>query len=126
MERRRRKRLLYISAAAVALAWGAPAQPLRVEASEDVSADFIGAPRLQSFVSAQWDGKWIFIAGRTGGYHGVGQGDVDFPRSKANQRIWVVEPPASGPARVYSLAVADLPASFSQVKDQWVSSDLLH
>jgi len=23
-------------------------------------------------------GKWIFIAGRTGGYHGIGQGDVDF------------------------------------------------
>jgi hypothetical protein len=123
-----------ISAAGTALALGcilafagAPANPpIVVEATEDVSADFIGAPRLQSFVSAQWDGKWIFIAGRTGGYHGVGQGDVDFPRSKANQRIWVVEPPASGPAKVYSFAVADLPASFSQVKDQWVSSDLLH
>ena len=48
--------------------------------------------------------------GRTGGYHGVGQGDVDFPR-EANQRIWVIEPPSSGRAKVYSFPVADLPAS---------------
>ena len=98
--------------------------PFLVEASEDASADFIGAPRLQSFVSAQWDGKWIFIAGRTGGYHGVGQRDVDFPRATANQQIWVIEPPASGPAKVYSFPVAHLPASLSQVKDQWISTNL--
>src|SRR5229473_2856013 len=80
---------------------GAPkALPFVVEASEDVSADFPGAPQLQSFTWAQWNGKWIFIAGRTGGYHGIGQGDVDFPRSRANQQIWVIEPPASGPAKV--------------------------
>src|SRR5882757_10163406 len=73
--------------------------PFTIEASEDVSARFPGAPRLQSFAWAQWDGKWIFIAGRTGGYHGVGQGDVDFPRAKGNQQIWVIEPLASGPAK---------------------------
>jgi hypothetical protein len=100
--------------------------PLLVDASEDVSADFVGAPRLQSFAWAQWDGKWIFIAGRTGGYHGVGQGDVDFPRSGANQRIWVIEPPGSGRAKVYSFAVTDLPASLGSVKDQWLSSNLLY
>ena len=131
-QRRGRKRLL-CSAAAITLASvciranaGASALPLSVEASEDVSADFIGAPRLQSFVSAQWDGKWIFIAGRTGGYHGVGQGDVDFPLTKANQRIWVIEPAASGPAKVFSFPVADLPPSLSAVKEQWVSTNLLH
>ena len=100
--------------------------PIIVDASEDASADFIGAPRLQSFAWAQWDGKWIFIAGRTGGYHGVGQGDVDFPRARANQRIWVIEPPSSGRAKVYSFPVADLPASLAAVKDQWLSSNLLH
>src|SRR5690242_20517800 len=90
-----------ICAAGVTLVWGsilttagAPGAtiPFLVDASENVSAEFTGAPRLQSFVSAQWDGKWIFIAGRTGGYHGVGQGDVDFPRTKANLQIWVIEP----------------------------------
>ncbi len=130
--RRAGKRLMSATAAALALGCllalpGAPGKPfLVVEASEDVSADFIGAPRLQSFVSAQWDGKWIFIAGRTGGYHGVGQADVDFPRAKANQRVWVIEPPASGPSKVYSFPVASLPASLSLVKDQWMSSNLLH
>src|ERR1700730_6983456 len=43
-----------------------------VVASDDASADLTGAPPLQSFVWAQWDGKAIFIGGRTGGYHGVG------------------------------------------------------
>lgn len=100
--------------------------PLIVEASEDASADFPGAPRLQSFAWAQWGGKWIFIGGRTGGYHGVGQGDVDFPRARANQRIWVIEPPSSGRAKTYSFSVAGLPASLATVKDQWLSSNLLH
>jgi hypothetical protein len=103
-----------------------PPGGIRVEASEEVSAEFPGAPRLQSFAWAQWDGKWIFIAGRAAGYHGVGQGDVDFPRAKANQQIWVIEPPADGPAKVYSFAVADLPDSLHAVKDQWLATSLLH
>jgi hypothetical protein len=110
----------------LATAVAAGGTPFVVEASEDASAEFIGAPRLQSFAWAQWDGKWIFIAGRTGGYHGVGQGDVDFPRAKGNQQIWVIEPPSSGPAKVYSFPVADIPPSLASVKDQWVSTNLLH
>jgi hypothetical protein len=86
----------------------------------------MGAPRLHSFASAQWDGKWVFIAGRSGGYHGVGQRDVDFPRTGANQRIWVIEPPLSGTAKIHSFPVADLPSSLAAVKDQWLSSNLLH
>jgi hypothetical protein len=101
-----------------------PTAPFRIEATENVSADFAGAPRLHSFVSAQWDGKWIFIAGRTGGYHGVGQGEIDFPRTTSNQNIWVIEPPDSGPAKIYSFPVADLPASLNAVKDQWMSTSL--
>ena len=116
-----------ILALGCALAAGRPAAaPLLVDAMEDISNEFPGAPRLHSFAWAQWDGKWIFIGGRTGGYHGVGQGDVDFPRARANQRIWVIQPPNSGAARVYSLAVADLPSSLLVVKDQWLSSNLLH
>src|SRR5262249_31648867 len=84
---------------------------------------FPGAPRLHSFASAVWDGKWIFIAGRTAGYHGVGAKDADFPRSGANDRVWVVDP-TSNPARVYSAAVATLPGSLDRVKDQWMASNL--
>jgi hypothetical protein len=110
----------------VALTGGTESQPFKIDATEDASVDFNGAPLLQSFVAAQWEGKWIFIAGRTGGYHGVGQGDVDFPRAKSNQNIWVIEPPSSGPAKVYSFPVADLPASLNPLKDQWMATNLLH
>jgi hypothetical protein len=108
------------------LGGAAQGTPFTIDASENVSAEFGGAPRLQSFAWAQWNGKWILIGGRTGGYHGVGQADVDFPRARANQDIWVIEPPASGPAKVYRFAVASLPASLGAVKDQWMSSNLLH
>lgn len=127
---------LCIAAAALAfgcilsLAGTSGETPLSIDAVENASAEFAGAPRLQSFVWAQWDGKWIFIAGRTGGYHGVGQGDVDFPRTKANQQIWVIQPPgsepaAAGSAKVYSFPVADLPGSLGPVKDQWISTNPL-
>jgi len=97
--------------------------PFIIEASEDVSARFPGAPRLQSFAWAQWEGKWIFIAGRTAGYHGVGGKEADFPRSGANDRIWMVEPSATGAARTWSVPLANLPASLDDVKDQWMSSN---
>ncbi len=99
--------------------------PFVIEASEDVSGRFPGAPRLQSFAWAQWDGKWIFIAGRLAGYHGVGGAEADFPRNGANIKIWVVDPTGTGPARTYSLPVSTLPSSLGPVKDQWVSSNIL-
>lgn len=98
--------------------------PFTVEATEDVSRRFLGAPRLQSFAWAQWEGKWIFISGRTNGYHGVGP-DADFPRAKANNRIWVIDPTVS-PPQILSFPVASLPDSLRAVKDQWLSTNLLY
>src|SRR5215813_2953921 len=40
------------------------AQPISIEVSEDVSVNFVGAPRLQSFAWTRWDHKWIFIGDR--------------------------------------------------------------
>ena len=99
--------------------------PFIFEAREDVSARFPGSPRLHSFARAEWNGKWIFIAGRTGGYHGVGGAEADFPRDRANARIWVIDPSGAGPARTFSFPVAALPDSLGAVKDQWMSSNLL-
>jgi hypothetical protein len=99
--------------------------PFRIEATENVAGHFPGAPKLQSFAWAAWDGKWIFIGGRTTGYHGVGAAEADFPRAGSNEKIWVVDP-TGGTARTYSLPVAQLPASLNAVKDQWVSSNLLY
>jgi hypothetical protein len=97
--------------------------PFIIEASEDVSGRFPGAPRLQSFAWAQWDGKWIFIAGRSAGYHGLGGKEADFSRSGSNDKIWIVEPSTTAAARTWSVPLADLPASLNEVKDQWMSSN---
>ena len=41
--------------------------PFTIEATEDVSPMFPGAPRVQSFVFAEWKGRWVFIGGRDRG-----------------------------------------------------------
>jgi hypothetical protein len=99
--------------------------PFTLDATENVAAHFPGAPRLQSFAWAEWEGKWILLAGRTTGYHGVGTADADFPRDRSNDRIWVIDPGVSGMAKTYSFPVAQLPAHLNAVKDQWISSNLL-
>ena len=101
-----------------------PRLPFTIEATENVARQFPGAPTLQSFAWAVWDGKWIFIGGRTTGYHGVGAADADFPRSGSNAKIWVIDP-GGVPAKTYSMPVSLLPENLESVKDQWVSSNLL-
>jgi hypothetical protein len=122
--------MLLLMAGAATLAAEAPGRaagdpPFLIDAVENVASRFPGAPKLQSFAWAQWDGKWIFLAGRTTGYHGVGAADADFPRAGSNARIWVIDPGGPGAAKTYSFAVADLPASLNDVKDQWQSSNPL-
>src|SRR4051812_2431854 len=97
--------------------------PFIVEASQDVSSRFPGAPRLQSFAWAHWRGKWIFFAGRATGYQGGGGGEADFARAGANDRIYVVDPTGSGPARTFSYPLSALPDSLAAVKDQWMSTN---
>ena len=48
--------------------------PFGIDASEDVSKDFPGAPHIQSFSFGQWEGRWVFIGGRIAGYHNAGGG----------------------------------------------------
>ena len=104
--------------------YSSAAVPFTIEAVEDVSSRFPGAPKLQSFAWATWDGKWILIGGRTTGYHGVGTAETDFPRAGSNIRIWVIDPQGAK-ARIWSTAVSQLPDSLADVKDQWMSSNLL-
>jgi len=122
--------LLLLSADAI----GAPAEvsggltaglPFTIEATENVAAQFSGAPKLHSFAWAQWDGKWIFIGGRTTGYHGVGAAEADFPRTGSNSNIWVIDPVSNGSAKTYSFPLGNLPPSLATVKDQWQSSNPL-
>ncbi len=92
--------------------------PFSVEAIEDVSSEFPGAPKLQSFSFAQWEGRWVFIGGRTAGYHSVGGGSAEFLQSDANKEVWVVDTTAK-PAQAYHAPLKQLPDSMAIVRDQW-------
>ncbi len=55
------------------------------------AANIPNAPALQSAVEAQWNGKWLFLGGRTNGLHGFGPGQ-DFPPEYQNTAIVVIDP----------------------------------
>jgi hypothetical protein len=99
--------------------------PFTVEACEDASSQFPGAPRVQSFAFGQWEGRWVFIGGRIAGYHSVGGGAAEFLEKDANQDVWVVDTNVT-PAKTYRARVSQLPASLIPVKDQWTSAALLY
>jgi len=99
----------------------APPPPFTIDATEDASASFPGAPHIQSFSFAQWQGRWVFIGGRITGYHALGGASADFPRAESNRDVWVIDTTVS-PARSYHAPVSSLPASLQDVKDEWQSS----
>jgi len=101
------------------------AVPFTVDASEDVTSEFPGAPRLQSFAFAQWEGRWIFIGGRTSGYHAVGGGSAEFLQADANREVWVIDTTVK-PARTYHMAVGQLPPKLAAVRAQWTATGLLY
>ncbi len=95
--------------------------PFAVEATENVSADFPGAPRLESASFGQLKGRWLFIGGRIAGYHATGGTTADFARSDANRDVWVVDTTCK-PAKAYHLKVDLLPVVFAPLKDEWIST----
>jgi hypothetical protein len=95
-----------------------------IEASEDVTAEFPGAPRLQSFSFAQWKGRWVFIGGRISGYHAVGGGSAEFLRADSNRDVWVIDTTVK-PARTYHTPVV-LPEKIAAVQAQWTSTAQLY
>jgi hypothetical protein len=118
--------MIHVPVLAMLLAVLSPASvPFSVEASEDVSKEFPGAPRLQSFSFAQWKGRWVFIGGRLAGYHNTGGGVAEFLRADANREVWVVDTLVK-PARTYHVPLDQLPASLAVIKDQWGSTGQLY
>ncbi len=99
--------------------------PFTVEACDDASSQFPGAPHVQSFAFGQWQGRWVFIGGRIAGYHSVGGGAAEFLEKDANQDVWVVDTKVT-PAKTYHAPLAQLPASLSPVRNQWSSAALLY
>lgn len=64
--------------------------PYTVEISE-VSLDPAPLPNIHSIAAAEWDGQWVFMAGRTNGLHGM-TGMGAFDPAFENREIWVVNP----------------------------------
>src|SRR5258708_11272955 len=106
------KRLFVVLLAALAcrivLARSPATVPFTIEATEDATDEFPGAPRLQSFSFAQWKGRWVFIGGRISGYHAVGGGSAEFLKADANRDVWVIDTTVK-PAKTYRVPVAQLP-----------------
>jgi hypothetical protein len=118
--------MLSIVLAALFLAAQPPSPlPFTIDATEDVSHLFPGAPHVQSFSFAQWKGRWVFIGGRVAGYHNVGGGSADFLKADANKEVWVVDTNVT-PSRTYHVPVAQLPESLRPVADQWSATGLLY
>src|SRR5262245_6738377 len=95
--------------------------PFTIDASEDVANEFPGAPRLQSFSFAQWKGRWVFIGGRTSGYHAVGGGTAEFLRADANRDVWIVDTTLRL-SRTYHVPLEQLPPRLAGVGAQWAST----
>lgn len=84
------------------------APPFSIELEEQTVASW---PGLHSFAFGQWDGKWVFIAGRTNGLHGFFLA-TGFPPAHANKHIWVMDPVTSD---YWSYDVEQLPLSLAEV-----------
>jgi hypothetical protein len=49
-------------------------------------------PTLHSFAAAHYGGKWVLMAGRTSGLHGITVSELGFPSQYQNRDIWVIDP----------------------------------
>lgn len=70
-----------------------------------------GLPSLHSFSSAEYDGKWLLVGGRTNGLHSLEIFNPDsFSPESRNDSLWVIDP-ATGQAWNKPLEEAGLSAS---------------
>ncbi len=65
--------------------------PFTISVSE---VDFGSAemPTLHSYAAAHYGGKWVLMAGRTSGLHGITGSELGFPSQYQNRDIWVIDP----------------------------------
>lgn len=87
--------------AAAASAQTAPVVPFSVEIAERTAAE---APALHSAAVGAWEGRWLFVGGRTDGLHGFGSSP--FPVSGQNDEAVVYDPALD---RRWAAPLASLP-----------------
>ena len=64
--------------------------PYSVEIRE-VSLEPAAVPNIHSIAAAEWQGQWVFLAGRTNGLHGL-TGMNAFDPAYENREVWVIDP----------------------------------
>jgi hypothetical protein len=66
--------------------------PYRIEV-RPYSMGTVEVPTLHSYAVGEYDGKWLFLSGRTNGLHGFNgaQPDENFPSASQNREAWVVD-----------------------------------
>lgn len=74
-------------------------------------ADFSLPIGFHSGASAIYEGKWLFIAGRTNGLHGFANDDDNFPTDKQNTNVIVVDPHKK---KVYKKSLSDPSSGLTQ------------
>lgn len=74
--------------------WSAGNHAYRISLERSTWADPLNPlPGLQSFASATYADQWVMVAGRTNGLHGFSNsGTANFPPSRQNVDVWVVNP----------------------------------
>lgn len=76
-------------------------------------ADFSLPNGLHSYAQAVYQGKWLFLAGRTNGLHGFSDGNNNFPPSTQNKVVYVVDPVSK---TVFSRSLNDPSSGLSQLE----------
>lgn len=66
-----------------------------------------GAPAIHSFAFGTYDGKWLFIGGRTNGLHGF-LPPFGFPSNGINDSVFIVDPIAN---QTWSASLSTLPGN---------------
>lgn len=66
--------------------------PYRIQV-RPYSMGMVDVPTLHSYAVGEYDGKWVFLAGRTNGLHGFNASlpDGNFPSASQNREVWVVD-----------------------------------
>ncbi len=76
---------------------------------ELVEVDVTDMPALHSFAWAEHDGRWLFLAGRLDGLHGIIESGA-FAAEQANDAVWVVDRATD---RVWSRSLDELDAALA-------------
>lgn len=69
-----------------------------------------GAPEVNSYAHAVYEGQWLIIGGRIDGLHDH-RPEFSYPADKSNQNIWVIDPEKK---QVWSKPLETLPASLEE------------